>query len=243
MGGIASLVLLSIVIAKVWLTPGEDQPNRVPSHLKAVRSSSAASSGVDPAGSVDLLNLVRAGDDSVRGGWGFEGASLMTPPSLPWARLKFPCRPPADYELNLVVTRRAGANSLNIGLPFGGRQVVVVLDGWTNSDLCGLDIVGGKPFYENPTTRHEKVLRTGMRAKIACTVTSDAITVAVGEKKLIDWKGHPEQVSLLPAWDISDDEALFIGSYESSFAIEQAILVCRGGAAQLLRGGPGGSDK
>jgi hypothetical protein len=188
----------------------------------------------DPAGPLDLLELVDAEKDTVAGAWGFE-LGFLTTSSVPWGRLQLPVIPPEEYELTMRVSRRGGNNSLNLGLPVGARQVVLILDGWDKGDKSGLDRVGDKSFFENETTRTGRFLPQGAVVTIVCEVRKDAIKASVDGGVVVDWKGDPKKLALWPDWKIPERGALFIGSWESVFAIDDLKLKPLSGSSRLLR--------
>jgi hypothetical protein len=202
--------------------PTPAAPRAVP--LRLIREALPAPTRPQEPGASDLLSLIRLDRDVVEGAWGFEGAHLVSP-SVPWARLQIPIVPPEEYDLRLSVVRREGTNSFNVGLVAGGRQVLALLDGWVNADLSGLDIVQDKPFYENVTTSRGRRLPKDRKVNLLCLVRRGSISVQVDGQTVIDWKGDTAALSLLKQWEVPKKEHLFLGSYASSFSIEEAVLL------------------
>jgi len=56
-----------------------------------------------PRVSVDLLPLIDPRQDSVQGEFKRDGAGLLTPNGVSWARIMVPYIPPSEYDLTMVV--------------------------------------------------------------------------------------------------------------------------------------------
>lgn len=222
--GVTAVILLVgvIVLRRDPDGEGRNEPPYAPP-VVARRDSSPPAIGDDPSKLQDLLGLVDASKDAVRGSWGFDGGALLTS-SVQWGRLQIPCVPPAEYDLELEVERKSGGNSLNIGLVADGRQFLVVLDGWEEGKWAGLDIVNEKPFFQNETSRPGRVLKKGQVHRVVCSVRKDGVRVDVNAQRLLESKVAPRLYSLHESWRVPDPRALLIGSWESVFSIRKMIL-------------------
>ncbi|HLF91871.1 MAG TPA: hypothetical protein VJB14_00270 [Planctomycetota bacterium] len=187
-----------------------------------------------PEGPVDLIKMLDPQKDAVAGTWTRDGDLLMSP-AIPFGRIQLPALPPDEYDLTLSVERKSGVDSFNIGLTSGGRPCVVILDGMKNGDTSGIDIVGGKGFMENETTFKGRLLLQDQPAQVVCSVRKDRITVSVDGKKIIDWTGSPAKLSAYRGWAVPEPRALFVGSYESGFRVQNLVLSPVTGTALLLR--------
>jgi hypothetical protein len=139
-------------------------------------------------GVLDLIALVDATRDAVRGTWRFEGRTLASPlvgatavsaatVATPTGRLRYvassypllalPYVPPDEYDLEVVAERTRGLDELAIGLAGGGKQFTAVLCG-DRGTTNGLGMINGiypylslgRPYYPtDPTSGNPTVLR------------------------------------------------------------------------------------
>jgi hypothetical protein len=189
---------------------------------------------VDLSGKMDLLDFIDAKADTIAGSWGFDDKSLVTS-GVSWGRLQLPVVPPEEYDLEFRAVRTGGTNSLNIGLVVGDRQVVLIFDGWDKGDKAGLDRIADKSFFENESTYTGKVFPVGKPAKVHCKVRAGSIGIQVNGNAVIDWKGDPKELAIWPDWAVPEKRALFIGSWESVFRLDELVLKPVKGQATLLR--------
>lgn len=187
-----------------------------------------------PEGPLDLIKLIDPQKDSVAGTWTREG-EVLSSPAIPFGRLQLPALPPDEYDLTLIVERKSGVDSFNLGLNSTGHPCVIILDGMKNGDTSGIDLVGGKGFMENETTYKGRLLLQDQPAQIVCAVRKDRITVSVDGRKIIDWAGDSGKLSAYRGWAVPEPRALFVGSYESGFRVQNLVLSPVSGTAHLLR--------
>lgn len=171
---------------------------------------------------VDLLKLIDPQRDALAGDWRFDKGRLITPP-VPLARLEIPIEPPEEYVLTTVFRCDSHGDSFNVGLVVGGRQVMVVIDGWGRTS-SGLDMVDGRIANGNPTTKRGYYLFDGTPNTVVCTVQKNRVQVTCNSLTLIDWSGDSQQLSLAPAWKTRDPRRLFVGCFRSSFAVSRLEL-------------------
>ncbi len=203
--------------------PPPSKPAPLPAHTKPA-----------PEGPVELIKLLDPQKDAVAGTWTREEETLLSP-AIPFGRLQLPVLPPDEYDLTLTIERKSGVDSFNIGLISGGQPCVVILDGMKNGDTSGIDLVGGKGFMDNETTFKGRLLLQDQPAQIVCSVRKDRITVSVDGKKIIDCAGDPGRLSAYRGWAVPEPRALFVGSYESGFRVQNLVLMPVSGTALLLR--------
>lgn len=195
----------------------------------------ARDSSGTPSRGVDLLRLIDPEKDAVAGKWTREGGVLATP-QLQFGRLLVPYLPPSEYDLRAVVERRAGDNSLTLGLVAGGKQFVVILDAAVNGvATSGLDLVDSKSFYDNETTARGALFENGRKSAVHCSVRAGSVAVAVDGKRVIAWKGDPARLSLWSGWTVKNRKALFIGAWTSPIHIHKLELLPVTGKGEALR--------
>jgi hypothetical protein len=183
------------------------------------------------ADEVDLLALIDPELDSVEGAWQKSGKTLVTP-VVPFARLQLPYLPPEEYDLTIVAELKGAPESLNIGIPVGGRQITAVLDGWKGT-RSGFHLIDGKQANENETSVPGRVFSQNTPARILCSVRKGRLSVSVDGKALLDWKVDPERFSHDDAWAVRDREAPYIGCYAASFHITELMLKPVSGKGRL----------
>jgi len=172
---------------------------------------------------VDLLALINPGRDTVRGTWRKTAAGLVLP-HKDFARLRVPYVPPPEYELEMLVTRLDGDETLSVGLIVGGRQCHVSMDAGKDGDLTALEKIDGKSYFENATTRREKLFVHGKKNRLVFTVTRSGVTVTFNDRLIIRWQGDAHRLSLGRFWDVGNRRVLFIGGFNTSYLIHSFTL-------------------
>ena len=207
-------------------------PEKLSKVRPALASPPPAAGAPAPAAALDLLDLLRLPEDAIAGEWGFQDRALITPSDRN-ARVQILCTPPEEYDLNVLVTRKRGVNSLGIGLVVGGRQTMVALDG--NDGATSWIFTNPEDHSLNPTTYVGRLLRYNRATRVSCSVRKTGIRVTVDGKTAIDWKGDTNDLYLLPHYLVPHRQSLVFGSWESSFRIDELTLVPVTGAPTLLR--------
>lgn len=198
--------------------------------------------GVEPAfhprdipasGEIDLLGLIRIGSDSIQGSWVNAGGALVSP-SVQWGRLMIPCLPPPEYDLRLKVTRKQGTDSLNIGFVYGGRQGMLMIDG-NGGETSWIDLITPYDLPSNETSVVGRYLKWNRMTAVVLSVRRTGVSVAVDGTRIMDWKGDPQELKLIPGYRIPDRRALFIGCWETVLRFDEVALVPVSGTPQFLR--------
>jgi len=180
---------------------------------------------------MDLLDLLDIPQDAVKGVWGFSGRSLIAPAG-PYSRLQFPVIPPAEYDFLAEVTRVKGNDSLDIGLPLGGKQILLVIDG---GECSGLEYIDKNPFNGNETSAKGRFL-VGLQAhRIKCSVRKSGVQVSIDGKVVIDWSLEKQSFGIQENWNVFRKDVPFLGSWETSYSFDDVRLVPVGGEAKRLR--------
>lgn len=202
----------------------------------------AAGQGNPPADGIDLLPLIDLSRDAVHGEWQFSSDGLSSPPKVASARVQIPYVPPEEYDLTLVVERKEGDYSLEVGLASGPRQFHVGLDGWGAGDLTGLYLVDGKANQNFETTYQGKLLQKDSQATLVCSVRKTGVAMVVDGKKILDWKGDLKRLTAAQNWEVPSKISLFIGSWTTRFLIHRMLLVPVSGTGRALREWSGEAD-
>ncbi len=203
---------------------------------RALRAASG-SLGLPPAvsstarGPVDVLALLDPRADAVTGEWTSRGKSLVTPPGT-YCRIQVPYELPEEFDLRLQVEKVRGS-TLILGL--GGRNpVMLTLDG-CGGNVSGLESVDGKRVDQNETRWNGAVFRDGKKSTVAVSVRKGGISATVDDQKVVDFKGDRSRLSMPNDWMTSNAKALWLGSWEGVFQIDQAVVTPVGGSGVLVR--------
>ncbi|HVR84326.1 MAG TPA: protein kinase, partial [Planctomycetota bacterium] len=210
----------------------------------------AASAGPAPApkGSVDLLALIDPKQDGVQGEFSKDGAGLLTPNGVNWARCMVPYSPPAEYDLTMVVERKENSNSLNLALPWNRRMVSLVIEGKGPGidDVTALDFIDGREFFRNETTTKGPFLLLGKPCTVSISVRKSSFGLMIDGHAIFTWKGDSSRIAEQAALKVPQKDVLVIGSYDSSFLLSQILLLPVSGQGTILRkpagAGPGRAD-
>jgi len=184
---------------------------------------------------VNLLKLIDPAKDSVEGRWKIEREMLITP-EIQRARIQVPCVPPEEYDIRAIVTRRTPKDAFVVGLVFDGKPCMVVVDG-NGAGASWMEVKDGKKgISENGITYFDGAsLSRDRQAEIVYSVRKDRLTVTVDTYTILDWRGDKERLSIGKGWEVPRSDALFIGSYETVFHVEDLTLTPVTGSCTLLR--------
>lgn len=172
---------------------------------------------------VDLLQGLDFKKDAVLGKWAFEEKVLVAP-TVRFGRLQIPYQPPEEYDVRLVAERKAGTDSIVLGLVGKGRQFAVVIDAFAKDPFSGVDRVDGKAFPDNETKHAGRVVENGKKVEIRASVRKDRLTITLDGKPLVDWKADWSRVSLFEDWEVPDKGALFLGSWTAPWHVHALEL-------------------
>lgn len=194
-------------------------------------------------GSVDLIPLIDTKLDSVMGEFARDSAGLMTPNGVVWARVMVPYTPPAEYDLTLGVERKEGVNSFNFGPLWNGKLCHIVVDGKGPGidDVAGLDLINGRPFFDNETTTKGPFLLQGRLSTIVVSVRKTSLTMAIDGRNIFSWKGEHNRISGDSGIKVPNKDAMVIGCYDSKFLVSQITVTPVSGQGVFLRKPPPGA--
>lgn len=176
-------------------------------------------------GPVDLLALIDPQRDAVSGRWRFEGRTLVTEAGER-VRLQVPYAPPDRYLLTMAVERTRQHKHLSdlcVGLVIGGRQTMLVIDGWFGA-TSGLHRLDGKTGGENQSTRKGRILTTGQSHLLVFAVDRSGLRVTCDGRAVFDWRGDPRRLSMSLDWAVPDRTQLLLGHWNSDFSISRLEL-------------------
>lgn len=180
----------------------------------------------------NLLAIIDPERDSRAGEWPRESNVLICP-IYPINRLRIPAELPMQYAFTVKLERRKGDTDLFLGLVVNGHPCIAALDGAKGSQ-SGFMAVDDKLFYDdaNPTRREyaKPVLLPGKPVTIQCYVLPDSVVVRIGDRDVLRWRGDARRFSSPlgyqpPNYSDEDRNHLWIGGYDSEFAIHELNLM------------------
>lgn len=202
---------------------GSQQPSQPPGSQSPLAGGGPPSPPVAMGPAVDLIGQIKPERDQIRGFWRIEGGALIAPPE-PTATLVIPTAVPEQYQIRAVVERTMGTESFNIGLMVGGRQTMLVLDGWGGNHTA-LSLLDGRTGDNNDTTNSTQVFQPGRAVNIVCTVRKNSVDVQCDGRSMIQWSGDPLRLSVDSRfWSGIPGNKLFLASWMSGFRISKLEL-------------------
>lgn len=181
----------------------------------------------------DLLKGIDT-DHAVSGKFMMVGNKLAIAAGASAARLKIPIVPGDKYELRLSYERPdqpPGEDGMALLLPVGTRPAAVIV----RAHDIGLDMVGGKRYSENQTTKRDEFpdgRPHELDVKVMAGAKDARIIATVDGRPGFDWTGPLSELSMHDSWNIPAPFTLGIGSWQSSYIISSLQL--RTGAAHEI---------
>jgi S1-C subfamily serine protease len=170
----------------------------------------------------DLLKLIDVERDTLKGEWSMESGGLVTDRE---SRSVLQIRHvlPEQYQLKFTVERFRGERGLNISIIVGGEPVMLVIDAWKGLS-SGLTMIDDRNEQNNVTLFRKRVL-SKRPVEVICTVHRYHVHVSCDGRTLVEWFGHPSQLSLFQRYwsDIPTDQLVF-GSWGSGFRFSKMTL-------------------
>ena len=163
---------------------------------------------------IDLLKNLDVVANAVAGRFALDREGLRVADGTLNARIALPVDPPpAEYDLHVAVGRLApGGKAFIVGVPWQGSQGCVVVDGFSNPPLSGLELVDGLTPKENGTGKPGEKITFGPRNhKLVVRVRNDGIAAECDGEPLFDWKGKPAQFSTHAMWQVPRKDLPFLG--------------------------------
>jgi phage host-nuclease inhibitor protein Gam len=157
----------------------------------------------------DLLPLIDIKRDTLRGRWERDGVSIISA-DPGYSSLQLPLQPPREYVLEVTVAKLAGGNDFQIALIAGDQRCTVVLDGFAGQ-VSGISAIDAKPFDQNETTIRGALLPDNQAVVVTATIRVQQISIAVGNRTVIDFKGDEKRLTLGQDETGTDKHFLFIG--------------------------------
>jgi hypothetical protein len=184
-----------------------------------------------PPGALDLLSLIDLKQDLLKGTWRRVDRDLQAP-ALGQGLVQIPYVPPEEYDLRLVV-RLSQSAEVNLGIALGDLLFVVAVDGW-GGKFSGVELIDGKSFDVNETSRPGRFLKPDEPNTILCSIRKNRVRLEVNAEVLVDWAMDPKRLSLLTYWNRPRNGTLSIGSH-GGYTLSRYELVPITGQGKPLR--------
>jgi tetratricopeptide (TPR) repeat protein len=211
-----------------------------PTHPEAVRVKlilpqlPQPETGDGPSGPVDLLAMIDPAKNGGRSDWKLEDKTLVSPKT---GKLSLPYDVPDEYDLRIVLVRRAGEGELAIGLPGAlGRRVVAVFDhtivvprGKKRQTLhvSGFDSVDGRALgteQNSPVRDDRAVLLERRPVELLFRVRRNGVSVVSGKRELFAHNGELRRLSFGLKWDVAEKSSPWLVAAGSVFQISKIEL-------------------
>jgi tetratricopeptide (TPR) repeat protein len=167
-----------------------------------------------PRGSTNLFSELDVRADAVSGTWKFDQHALVTPITRN-ARLQLPSKIPAEYDLTLIVERKANLKELVIGFLHNGTQSAFLVDAQDASASGVLGMRSG--VYRG------QVLEPRKPVTIVMKIRKEGLLVMAGDESVFFQK-TASFPAVSETWDVPLDDRLFLGSNLTRFHIHKMML-------------------
>ncbi len=177
---------------------------------------------------IDLLSSSVGGSDTAVGKWTKEGSAVVSPNEGGYAVWGFQVPLPDAYEVRFTVERRSGDHAFVIGFPARGKSVTALLDTPLQKGKDTIRGVGISHVIQRGTGNgNSPILPVGEKGEVYLRVSKDEIRTGINGSGEFSWKGHDEELRSFPKpfADNASGTPLFVGSWNSSFAIHDAKLI------------------
>lgn len=172
---------------------------------------------------IDLLALVQTPRDITQGEVRRDDAGLSIRRRGGFTCAVIPYDMPANYQLDLRVTRREG-NGFLIGLPIGGRACMITVDGFSEfgETRTALEMIDGRRPQEPSYTGKPHVgalLKVDAPVQLTVRVSGKSLQLACDGENVLEWNDDPTRLSVYGLFDQRQPKRLFIGSWAATYDI------------------------
>ncbi|MBS0201446.1 MAG: hypothetical protein JSS49_01005 [Planctomycetes bacterium] len=148
---------------------------------------------------VDLLSRLDLGSDVHREYYGRKFYYL-------------PTAAPDEYTLSMTVELGKEEHyGLVVGLVTGATSSQI----WFEPPGVGLELIDGKGWDQNATSKLQPLIKPGVPARIDCTVTRNRVRLDIDGQTVFDWQGDFQRLSPHDPWALPDRKRLSLGISES----------------------------
>ncbi len=138
---------------------------------------------------------------------------------------------PANFDLQVEFTRKAGANAVGLILPIGAVSPALEISAW-NGEAHGLSRVNGLSAKapENPASVRPGNLENGVRHRLNVSVRIDgqgsaSVTAVLDGEELFAWKGSPASLQPNLFVNVEETGALALAAVEDRVIFHSVKLL------------------
>ena len=149
--------------------------------------------------------------------------------------------PNGSYRLELKFKRVGGLDGLSLALPVGDRPCILTLGGWPKDGRARAHCIHRcKSGWNNETTSLDFQWEEGKEHLLTVHVSLDdakhraRVVAQVDDRRpLIDWRGHPSQLSLGNRRTFAAPRRIGIGGFNSILEFRQCKFTALSGGASI----------
>jgi hypothetical protein len=166
-----------------------------------------------------LENLLKRVDleKTVSGLWTLEAGPTLITPAAPHGRLIIPFDFPAEYDLQITISKRRGEGAFYACLPVGDRRLMAFVDG-TGGVEGGVNGVLDTYFKE-------KIFRDQKLRQLLYSVRADRFVMSIDGRVLVDYKKPDYSKLTLPDSVDTKRQGLMLGVYDTVYVISGLTVV------------------
>ncbi len=218
--------------ARVRMLSGTARPRRA-ADMKAAPLPAAA---VKPGPWIDLVPRVDPAKDAVNGTWERQGDSLANTGGGDARTLMLPVEVTGSYELEVRFARTAGRDSVDVILPVGSAQPLLVLSGILGV-AHGLEFINGKNCADNETSVKPGALQNNrvysLHIRVSLEKDLAQVQAELDGSPLISWRGPVSAFS--STWKLPRQNTIGLASWASNVVYHSVRLRMLSGEARPLR--------
>jgi serine/threonine protein kinase/sugar lactone lactonase YvrE len=173
---------------------------------------------------VDLLSLVELPRNVVWGSWSWKDKALASDRER-FARLEIPFIPPDEYDLRVTFMRQSGNDAVCLILATRSGKSFSWELGSLGNTVLSLEVVGGAPRGQNPTTVAPRGLDNDRPYVALVQVRRDGVKAFLDGQRVHDWKTAYADLALDPAWKLRGAAALGLGTVGSPAIFQKIELL------------------
>lgn len=208
--------------AKVWYERAiQNAPGLV--KVKIQKRLNEIESKATPETGMDLIRFVDPKKDTVTGTWQLDGTSLVSTPGGNGVRLQIPFQPPPEYDLKVVIEKKAAIMFVVI-LATPESQFMIVFQ----ENKCYIHLL------ENEASCNENGFTSNRPVTLLFSVRRTRLTVSADAKTLIDWQADYKKLSMQDYWSLPNAKALGIGGMAGA-TFRKVTLTAVSGQGKKLR--------
>jgi hypothetical protein len=183
---------------------------------------------------VNLLPLIDLKQDAVSGAWTLKEGALQSDASQ-FARIEIPYRPPEEYDLRVVFTRKDGSGDVHPVLTKGGRSFLWLMGAYGNQ-LFGFHGVGGVEGKDHPASvRRPRCLEADRPYTCIVQVRNNLLRGYVDGQLLVECPVDYGSARMDKSWKLRDESLLGLACAGNVVTFHKIELLERTGKGSSSR--------